>query len=144
MVSENVLILFFYMQLSIFPNNTYWRDSLFTIVYFYCTPLIDHMHMGLLLGSLSKYLIISKVNNFPHFRNSIFTSIFLKTFKIVWLILHLCFYVYLKIWVSELIFPKTFNECFPSNLLNNFSCCYWFTMLHWPHIKFSSTIEPVL
>ena len=33
MVLENVLILFFYMYLSGFPNTAYWIDYLFSIVY---------------------------------------------------------------------------------------------------------------
>ena len=33
MVLENVLILFFYMELSGFPSTAYWIDCLFSIVY---------------------------------------------------------------------------------------------------------------
>ena len=46
---------FFYLKLSNFPSNTYWRDRPFSIVYFYllCCRLIDQSRTGLFLGFLS-------------------------------------------------------------------------------------------
>ena len=51
---NKVLILFLYIHLSSFLKTTYWRDHLFPIVYSYllCHRLIDHMCIGLFLGSL--------------------------------------------------------------------------------------------
>ena len=47
---------FFYMKLSKFPNNPYWRYCPFSAVFFFnllCCRLIDHSCMGLFLGFLS-------------------------------------------------------------------------------------------
>ena len=51
MMLENVLILFFYMLLSIFPVITDRSDCLFSIVYscLMCCKLIDHKCIGLFL-----------------------------------------------------------------------------------------------
>ena len=55
MVLENVLILFFYMQLSSFPSTTYWNDCLYSIVHscLLCCRLIDQNCMSLFWGYLS-------------------------------------------------------------------------------------------
>ena len=54
MVLENVLILFFYMQLSSFPSTTYWNDCLYSIVHscLLCCRLIDQNCMSLFWGYL--------------------------------------------------------------------------------------------
>ena len=54
-VLENVLILFFYMQLSSFPSTTYWNDCLYSIVHScpLCCRLIDQNCMSLFWGYLS-------------------------------------------------------------------------------------------
>ena len=54
MMLENVLISFFYMQLSSLPRTTCWRDFLFSIVFscLLCHRLIDHKSVGLCLGFL--------------------------------------------------------------------------------------------
>ena len=51
---REVLISFFYIQLSSFPSITYWRDCLFPIVYscLLCHRLIDHKCVALFLGFL--------------------------------------------------------------------------------------------
>ena len=45
MVLESVLISFFYMRLSSFTSTTYWRDCLFSIVYF-ASFVVDNMSIG--------------------------------------------------------------------------------------------------
>ena len=52
MVLESILISFFYMWLSSFPSTNYWRDCLFSIVYFclLCHRLVDCRCVGLVLG----------------------------------------------------------------------------------------------
>ena len=54
MVWGCVLASLIYMWLSNFPNTTFWRDYLFSIVYscLLCQRLIDLRCMGLFLGSL--------------------------------------------------------------------------------------------
>ena len=54
-ILENVLISFFYMQLSTSPGTIYWRDSLFPIVYscLLCHRLIYPKCVGLFLAYLS-------------------------------------------------------------------------------------------
>ena len=50
---------FIYLHVaSSFPSATYWRDSLFSIMYscFLCTRLMDHRCVSLFLGFLSCYI----------------------------------------------------------------------------------------
>ena len=59
MVWENVLISFFYMELSSFPSTTYWTECVFSIIYscLFCHWFIGRKCMDLFLGSLSSHFI---------------------------------------------------------------------------------------
>ena len=63
MVIGSVLISFFYMWLSRFPSTTYWRGSVFSIVYscLLCHRWVDCRCMCLILGFLSFPLIYISV-----------------------------------------------------------------------------------
>ena len=54
MILESILILCFCRSLFSFPSITYWRDCLFSIVYFQCLShrLIDQKYLGILLAPL--------------------------------------------------------------------------------------------
>ena len=54
MILESILISCFCRSLFSFPSITYWRDCLFSIVYFQCLShrLIDQKYLGILLAPL--------------------------------------------------------------------------------------------